>query len=385
MIIFIKITEYKKIIEKYEEKYNFELEKCKNNLIDCMKEYDKEQFIKCMYNYRKLIKELILEIINEFEEFKKIKCCILINGSLARGTNTLHSDIDINYFYDNKNFEQMINLEEKVNYILQTIMKYRGKDRIHSMVVYLPLIRNNKYEFINNNNYPIYFEDGIINNKCRENAEQLMYETYNSTREIDDLINYLNENDNENYINEWTNCFELIYDNNLYQKFIKKRKINKNTKNIKNNINDILKSINEDNNYINNEKRKINIKDLKYFYKMLTLNNAYKILALYFRINSKFNTINIKEFEEKNIGLPQDFYDSFYKYLNLIQKLQYLLDKENMDLSYHSTQTILKTKLNNNYKKYFNSNCLIEDLNKAKYEFYEICKNILKKEVTKYE
>ena len=29
--------------------------------------------------------------------------------------------------------------------------------------------------------------------------------------------------------------------------------------------------------------------------------------------------------------------------------------------------------------------CGIEDLNKAKYEFYEICKNILKKEVTKYE
>jgi len=122
VIIYMKITEYKKILEKYEEKYNFELEKCKNNLIDCMKKYDKQLFIKYMYNYRKVIKELILDIINEFEEFKKIKNFIFINGSLARGTNTLHSDIDINYFYDNKNFEQMINLEEKVNYILQTII-----------------------------------------------------------------------------------------------------------------------------------------------------------------------------------------------------------------------------------------------------------------------
>lgn len=303
----MKITEYKNIIKKYEEKYNYKLDKCKNDIIDCMKNYDKQLFVTNMYNYRKLIKELILDIINEFEEFRKIKCCILINGSLARGTNTLYSDIDINYFYDNKNFEQMINLEEKVNYILQTIMKYRGKDRIHSMVVYLPLIRNNKYEFINNNNYPIYFEDGIIYNKCRENAEELMFETFNSTREIDDLINYLNENDNENNINEWTNCLDLIYDNNLYQEYIKKRIISKNTKNIKNNINDILKSINEDNKYIDNKKNIINIKDLKYFYKILPLNNAYKILALYFRIDSKFKIINIKEFEEKILDYQKNF------------------------------------------------------------------------------
>lgn len=338
-----------------------------------------------MYNYRKLIKELILDVINEFEELKKIECCVLINGSLSRGTNTLYSDIDINYFYDNKNFEQMISLEEKVNYILQTIMRYRGKDRIHSMVVYLPLIDNNKYKFIDDNNYPIYFEDGIIYNKCRENAEQLMYEMYNSTREIDDLIKYLNENDNDKYINEWTNCFELIYDNNLYKRFIEQRIINKNVDNMKNNINDILRSLNDDNNYIDEEENIISIKDLKYFYKMLTTNNAYKILALYFRTDNKFKTINIREFEENNIGLPQDFYDSFYKYLNLIQKLQYLLDKENMDLSCHSTQTIQKTILNNDYKKYFNRNCILEDLNKAKSEFYEICKGILGREAKKYE
>lgn len=212
-----------------------------------------------------------------------------------------------------------------------------------------------------------------------------MYKTYNSTRKIDDLVKYLNENDNDKYINEWTNCFELIYDNSLYKRFVEQRIINRNINSIKNNINDILKSLNEDNNYLDKEKDIISIKDLKYFYKILTTDNAYKILALYFRINDKFKTINIKEFEDNNIGLPQDFYDGFYKYLNLIQKLQYLLDKENMDLSFHSTQTIFKTVLNNDYKKIFNGNCILEDLNKSKYEFYEICKNILEKEVKKYE
>lgn len=137
--------------------------------------------------------------------------------------------------------------------------------------------------------------------------------------------------------------------------------------------------------YIDEEENIISIKDLKYFYKKLPTDNADKILALYFRINKKFKTININDFEKNNIGLPQDFYDSFYSYLNLIQKLQYLLDKENMDLSSHSTKTILKTILNNDYKKYFNRNCILEDLNKSKYEFYEICKKVLEKEVKKYE
>lgn len=190
-----------------------------------MVNYNRQKFVKTLYDYRKIIKELIKDVISEFDEFKKIKCCVMINGSLARGSNTLYSDIDINYFYSNEKYEKMINIEERVNYILQTILKYRGKDRIHSMVVYLPLISNINYEFIKKNKYPIYFDDGIIYNKCRKNAEELMFETYNSTRDINDLIKYLNINDNSKNINEWTNSLELVYDNGLYKKYVKNRKI----------------------------------------------------------------------------------------------------------------------------------------------------------------
>lgn len=350
-----------------------------------MEHYNKEVYKNIMLNYRQIIKELILNVINEFKEFKKIKCCIMINGSLARGTNTLYSDIDLNYFYENENFDEMINIEECVNYILQTIMRYRGKDRIHSMVVYLPLIKNNDYKSIKNNKYPIYFDDGVIYNKCRENAEKLMYETYNSTRDINDLSNYLNSNDNNDNINEWANCFELIYDNNLYKDFVKKRKIYKGKDNIKKFITAALNSIKNDNNYIERGKKQIKIKDLKYFYKMLALDNAYKLLSIYFRLNSEFKTINIQEFEMKNIGLPQKFYDVFYKYLNLLQKLRYLLDREHMDLSFHSTKIISIKKLNNRYKSTFNRDNILDDLNKSKYELYEVCKNILEYEVKKYE
>lgn len=347
--------------------------------------YDKELLKETMFNYRALIKQLITDIINEFDEFKKIKCCIMLNGSLARATNTLYSDIDINYFYSNENFEQMINIEEMVNYILQTILKYRGKDRIHSMVVYLPLIRNKYRDFFNKNEYPIYLDDDIIYCSCRENAQKLMYETYNSTRDINDLIEYLNKNDNELNIKEWTNCFELIYDNDLYKEYIKKRVIFKGTDNILNIINDVLNSINSDANYINKNTEVVKIKDLKYFYKMLVFDNVYKILAIYFRLNNKFTSTNIKKFEEENIGIPKRFYDYFYYHLNLVQRLQYLLDDENMDLSFHSTKNISINKINIKYKEKFDSNNIIEDLNKSKYEFYKVCTKILEDEVKNYE
>ena len=381
----MKLNEYREIIEKYKKEYELKLEKNKKEYIECMHNYNKESFINIMLNHQKIIKELIFEIISEFDEFKNNDCCIMINGSLARGTNTLYSDIDINYFYNNEKFDSMINIEESVNYILQSIMNYRGKDRIHSMVVYLPLIRNNNYEPIKNNKYPIYFEDGIIYNSCRENAEKLMYETYNSTRDINDLVNYLNSNDNDKKLNEWANCFELIYDNNLYEEFVNKRKICKDKNNIQNLIINVLTSIKKDNNYIENTNKEIKIKELKLFYKMLVLDNAYKVLSIYFRLNKEIQTINIKEFERRNIGLPEEFYDSFYKYLNLIQKLQFILDKKNMDLSFHSNKSILKNDLNDIYMNSFNKSCIINDLNNMKYEFYEICKNVLEKEVKKNE
>ena len=350
-----------------------------------MLNYNKDVFKKIMFEHRMIVKSLILDMINEFNEFKNNKCCILLNGSLARATNTLYSDIDINYFYDNKIFKDMINVEESVNYILQTIMKYRGKDRIHSMVVYLPLVRNNQYEFLKTNKYPIYFEDGIIYNSCRENAEKLMYEMYNSTRNINDLIEYINKNDDDLNIKEWANCFELIYDNELYNEFISERVVYKGSKNMNCFINDVLQSINNDKNYIKINSNKVKVKDLKYFYKMLVLDNIYKFLSIYFRLNDEIKTINLERIEEENIDIPKEFYDCFYYYLNLIQKLQYLLDNINVDLSFHSEKVISLKNINIECKEKFNSNNIINDLNIAKDKLYKICAEILKKEVKKYE
>ncbi len=381
----MKKDEYKKIIIKYKKIYLPKIKKIKQKFIWSMKNYDKNILRSIMLDYRNLIKKLILDVINEFEEFKKIKCCIMLNGSLARGTNTFYSDIDINYFYANDYFEKMINVEEKVNYILQTIMEYRGKDRIHSMVVYIPLIKDDDYKSIKDNKYPIYFDDGVIYNECRENAQELMYKTFNSTRSIYDLCDYLNLNDNTSCIKEWANCFELVYDNGLYDEFIENRKVCKNIDNISNLIYVIMKSINRDNHFIDDKVALIKIKELKNTYKMQVLHNVYELLALYFRLNENFKTINIFDYEEKNVGIKKEFYEVFYKYMDLIQKLQFILDNNGMDFSFHSTKEVTNEFLNQEYKKIFDSDNIIYDLNEEKKKLYKTCKDILIEEMIEYE
>lgn len=373
----MRIEEYIDIIKKYEKKYNSKLDILKNKYDNILLCFDKNKMKEIMYEYKNLIKKMIYEIINEFEEFKEIKCAIMLNGSYARSTNLLYSDIDLNYFYDNKYFNKMIIVEDRVNYILEKILKFRGKDRIHSMTVYLPLVRDDYYEFFDTNLYPIKFSNDIIYSSCRENSKELMYQTYNSTRNIDDIISYLNKNDNENILKEWTNTIELVYDNGLFEEFFKKRKIFKDNKNINAHITNLINSIKNDDYYCNSNRKTVAIKDLKFFYKMSVLNNVYTMLSIYFRLNKNFDSINLKDFEEKNIGLDTDFYTAFYYHLYLIQRLQKMLDIMGYDLSFHSTKRIKLSYLNEIYKDKFAGGNIIIELNESKKELYRICNKYL--------
>ena len=379
------LEEYEKLIKKYIDKYSPKLKNIEKEYFECMCNFTMEKMKNIMFNHREIIKNIIYEVINEFNELKNIKCCIILNGSFARGSNTLYSDLDLNYFYENKYLDKMINVENKVNYILQKILKFKGKDRIHSIVVYLPLISNKQYNFIFTNRYPIYFNDQIIYINCRENAQKLMYETYNSTRNINDLICYLNENDNKLNLNEWANCFELIYDNNLNGEYKEKRIIFKSSENILAHIKKIIKSIDNDNNYLKENLKIVSIKDLKLYYKMLVFHNFYDFLAIYFRLYSKLDSINIRNLEDENIGISKEIYNDFYYHLNLIQKLQYLLNLKNLDLSFHSTKSISLNEINKNNNEFFNSENIIRELNISKKRIYNDCKTALQKEVNKYE
>lgn len=146
-----------------------------------------------------------------------------------------------------------------------------------------------------------------------------------------------------------------------------------------------MESINRDNYFIDDKTAQIKIKELKNTYKMQVLHNVYELLALYFRLNKKFKNINIFNYEKENIGIKKEFYETFYKYMNLIQKLHFILDDNDMDFSFHSTKVVTNKFLNQEYKKTFNYNNIIFDLNNEKKKLYKICKDILIEEMIKYE
>ena len=99
-----------------------------------------EEFNMLNKKYRDYIIEMINELGCIFKNIYNIDFCITLSGSLARNSNNLFSDIDINYLTTSSNYEDIIDVEDKINYILQEVLMFRGKDKLHSMVVYLPLI-----------------------------------------------------------------------------------------------------------------------------------------------------------------------------------------------------------------------------------------------------
>lgn len=377
----MKLKECEKIIGKYNSKYGKKIVNIRRYYIENIIEIDKNKNLlkSILTEYRNIVKKIVYEIVDEIKEIKKIRFCVTINGSLVRGTNTLFSDIDLNYFYDNKYRSKMIKYEEIINYIIQEIMKFRGKDRIHSMTVYLPLINNDIYEFLLTNKYPVKLDDCTIYTSCRENAEELMYKTYNSTRDIYDVINYFNQNDNIKNLNEWTNCMELVYDNGYYHIFLENRKICKDKTNICSFIDKLLNLICNDTNYIDENCKIIEVMKLKYYYKMLVFENVYNLLSICFRLNDDIKIINIIDFENSNLDLDHEFFEYFYDYLNYVQKLQLILDLKNIDLSFHS---IIKVDINIINDIYFNltkNKNIIADLNNSKKRLYKICEKYLKR------
>ncbi len=371
----MKKKEYIRIINKYQEKYSKKIVDLRREYLKSVGNIEIKKFIELNKMYRNLIKQLIIEVVHEFSDFLDINFIVALNGSLAGSTNTLYSDIDLNYLTDSNNYGRIIELEDKVNYILQRVLNFRGKDRIHSFVVYLPLVSNKKLRYFKTNRYPIKFEDGKIYCKCRKNAQKLMFETYNSTRNIYSVIDYLNENDNINNINEWSNCFEIIYDNNLAAEFYKNRKICKSKKNIDVHIMNAINLIRKDI-YLKSEVKNIKNYEFKKIYVTKVLENVYNVFAIKYRLNKmeKFDAESLK----KSKMLSKKFFEAFYTYLNCIQAIQMILDHKGFDLSSHSKKKLNIKQISKDYSCIFNNN-LLNTFNKKKKELYNWCVSELKK------
>ena len=378
--MYLTIKKYNKIKDKYINKYSEKILNLRNYYADNASSINLMGFNKLNELFRNYIIELIKEITNEFKKIYKINFCVTLTGSLGRNSNNLFSDIDINYLTDENEYDLIIEVEDKINYILQEVLKYRGKDRIHSMVVYIPLIDNKKLKLYKKDNYTLMFSDGIINIPCRDNAEQLLYETYNSTRNIRDVIKYFNENDTKEKLNEWTYCFKFIYNDYFKKIYEKERIICKDVTNIEIFKNNIINNINNKSIYFDSNVKSVINAELKLAYKTEALFNFYEFLALYFRIEDNIKEFTIDCFIKNSKILNERIFECFYNYLKILQNLQYILDKKNIDLSMHLYNKLDLNEINIEYKKMTNRDNLLSDLNNEKKKLYNMCFSILKGE-----
>lgn len=126
LIINISTYDYEKIkylINKYKTEYE------KNKMIIVKKEgFEKI----CLHN--KLVKSIIYDILNCFDEIKKYDVCVFLTGSFARNTNKLNSDLDLHFCYDDIYKSRMFKYEEMIYFVLLSVFDLpRGK--VHNMIL----------------------------------------------------------------------------------------------------------------------------------------------------------------------------------------------------------------------------------------------------------
>lgn len=308
-MITMSYDEYNVLLKKSKYKYKRKFDALKGYYENYNKEMTDKNFSKLCRKYRKLIIRLIREVSKNVLKYYDHEVIIMLSGSLARHSNNLFSDIDLNFLTNENDSQYIIELEDIIDNILCNVMEFRGRDKVHTMAVYLPLKFNDKT--IKDR---IIFKEQTVMFNYRPNYETLMFENYNSTRNIDEIINYLNNNDTINNLNEWTSCFEIIYSKgNLKRKYKQNRKVCKSTINLIESIDNLLDKIEKIEKLIIN-KRNIKNKDLKKIYKTDVLFNTYEMLAIVFRYDDNIKKFNLDEFAKKVKLLIKE---KLIKYINI--------------------------------------------------------------------
>lgn len=363
------------IIEEITSKYGDKIKEMNIRFFESSKKFDVNELIKIIERQRLLIKKIIIDISKNYQELKEADF-IMFNGSFSRHSNIVSSDLDLNIMYDNKLRSILLPVELSINYILSKILKFKGCDRIHSIMVYTPLIGDNHPKLIDNKKINYEFGENLY--YCRENYQQLLFETCNSSRDYKILLNYIS-NSNNTCLEEWETNFELIIDYGKYNIFdrqiskIRSKKLQNTDINILvNNIDNIIRII-EEFKYLDNTEI-IYIKDLKKIIKTIPLTIIYKSLVI---INIKENGL-IKLDKLYSDLMLKDLITSIYFYLWILLRVEIVFENIGYDLSSHSSVEIKVETLKNVYKEIYHDDIIKNINNSVNKVFVELKKSLVK-------
>lgn len=374
-----------KLYQKYDVKY-INLYKSYEKII---KNYDKKSYISLMNKKRNLDIRYIKKIIKLFKPVIKENDNLLFwHGSYSKSLNRWNSDIDINLlFKDNKNDYKMV--EELICCAIYKVLKFPGRDKIHTMMLYLPEISDKKYN-IKSNKYSIKFKDGnVYKYNCRNNYENVYPKILNTSRMIKDFFNYLI---NGGFDKEYLYSYEGVFKND-------KKIINKIL-----NIKDSILIFNQDIFYdcIKNYEKKIKFDDLKniktvsdlniilkmnnmnYIYSMILFLKEFIVLNRGKCFNLNINRVIKNRTLKKYITKYElnNLYNCIYEYMYFLDRIENLFIKLNINFSSREKSNLDIKELEKSYENYYKS-----DLKKDYLVYKDFIKNVrnIIRRIKKYE
>ena len=331
-----------------------------NNYKNILMHFDCCKYQHLLLAKKKIDIKYILKIIGIFKPILKNNVFIFLHGSYSRNLNRWYSDIDLNILYKKDLKSQYIVVEEFINALIYQMLDFKGRDRVHNIMLYYPLCENTKY-VISGNEHNIICLNEVFNFCCRDNYNHIYPLILNSSRNPKDLYNWILEekhNDENQYSFQGLNFKGKFFVNKLTSnksaqqtKDSLKKLINKTLDNIQN------ASILERYMLISDLNTIIKIKNFH------TINNFLLCLKEYIFLHKrKCNNLDFYKIMHHRLIHQKFTSDILYELECLITKYRFIIDRiENLFIelginfsSRENKKVDMKT-INKDYKKNYHN------------------------------
>ena len=334
------------IIHKLKNKYSKEI----NNLYflerEESNEYDFYKLRKLIEKQKKLIINIINDVLNDYKDHLKNIECIFLSGSYARGTNKMASDIDLHIFYKNDHYNFFY--EEIICYIISRIIN-KSRDCIDPTFILNFSDSYKKYVTSKMSKGKLKITISCLNKKInysyKEGKKRRFFLQYNNSRDIQTLDKYIRKEIKKGNL-EWLHCFEMIYGEKTFNKMydeiydieramINKKYIIKRITKLKDKLNQLK---------LNPKEKKIS--KIKKDYQSTAFDAIYEYVSI-LRLKWLYNKYNIKyinlydmyDFMKKS-NIDNNIFDEIYKYMWTLRNLTIYCYDNHINYGLHNDEVV---------------------------------------------
>lgn len=349
-IINISKKDYEKMQEciyNLTKKYNIMIKNFyqieKNNT----KNFDFNNQRKFIISHKKLLINIINDVLKIYNEEIKELSVVFLSGSFARGTNKMSSDVDLHFFYKNDNYNYIY--EEIISYIISRVIN-KSRDCIDPTFIF-NIQSENKTMITSKMDKSklrviLKYKNKEIKYSYKNGKKRRFYLQYTNTRDIKQLFNYLN-NEMNKHNQEWCHCFEVIKGKNIFNKLYDEMYIQEqnlvNNDYISNKINLLKETIKvSKKNIINNS-----ISQYKNYYQSKTFEWIYEYISIIRFILIKencivkyLNLLDIYDMIEENSVINKNILIEIYKYMWNLEKLSVYCYENKINYGLHNDDMI---------------------------------------------